>query len=55
WAAIAAGWFWKSRGLNDLADQGRFEKITLRINGSFTGAEDRNARLAMARQALGGD
>ncbi|MBG5024975.1 glycoside hydrolase family 19 protein [Pseudomonas aeruginosa] len=55
WAAIAAAWWWKSRGLNDLADQGRFEKITLRINGSFTGAEDRNARLAMARQALGGD
>ena len=55
WAAIASAWWWKSRGLNDLADQGRFEKITLRINGSFTGAEDRNARLAMARQALGGD
>lgn len=22
WAEIAAGWFWQSRGLNDLADQG---------------------------------
>ncbi|HGM7691314.1 TPA: glycoside hydrolase family 19 protein, partial [Pseudomonas aeruginosa] len=55
WAAIAAGWFWQSRGLNDLADQGRFEKITLRINGSFTGAEDRNARLEWARAALKGE
>ncbi|HEK0030656.1 glycoside hydrolase family 19 protein [Pseudomonas aeruginosa] len=55
WAAIAAGWFWHSRGLNDLADQGRFEKITLRINGSFTGAEDRNARLEWARAALKGE
>ncbi|EOG2060219.1 glycoside hydrolase family 19 protein [Pseudomonas aeruginosa] len=52
WAAIASAWWWKSRGLNDLADQSRFEKITLRINGSFTGAEDRNARLEWARAAL---
>ncbi|HDL5096297.1 TPA: glycoside hydrolase family 19 protein, partial [Pseudomonas aeruginosa] len=52
WAAIAAAWWWKSRSLNELADQGRFEKITLRINGSFTGAEDRKARLEWARAAL---
>lgn len=36
WAAIASGWWWKSRGLNDLADQGRFERITLKINGAAT-------------------
>ncbi|RCI71551.1 glycoside hydrolase family 19 protein, partial [Pseudomonas aeruginosa] len=52
WAAIAAAWWWKSRGLNDLADQGRFERITLRINGGFAGAEDRNARVEWARAAL---
>ncbi|ERV69935.1 glycoside hydrolase family 19 protein [Pseudomonas aeruginosa] len=54
WAAIAAGWWWKSRGLNDLADQGRFERITLKINGGYNGAEDRVARLEWARAALAG-
>jgi uncharacterized protein (TIGR02594 family) len=31
-----AGWFWKSRGLNELADANRFEEITRRINGAAT-------------------
>ncbi|HEK3364601.1 TPA: glycoside hydrolase family 19 protein [Pseudomonas aeruginosa] len=54
WAAIAAGWWWRSRGLNGLADQGRFERITLMINGGYNGADDRAARLDWARAAMAG-
>ena len=35
-AARSAGWFWKSHGLNELADAGEFKKITKRINGAAT-------------------
>ncbi len=41
YASMSAGWFWQSRGLNTLADQGDFEKITRRINGGLNGWEDR--------------
>lgn len=36
-----AGAFWKSNGLNELADAGDFLKITKRINGGTNGLEDR--------------
>ena len=39
----SAGWFWKSRGLNTLADSGKFESITRRINGGLNGLADRMA------------
>lgn len=41
YAARSAGWFWKSRGLNELADEGRFTVITRRINGGVNGMHDR--------------
>lgn len=41
--APAACWFWKSRGLNELADEGDFEGITRRINGGLVGLTDRIA------------
>lgn len=40
-AARAAGWFWGSRNLNDLADVGDFRQVTRRINGGLNGWEDR--------------
>ncbi len=40
-AARSAGYFWKSRGLNELADWMMFEKITRRINGGLNGYADR--------------
>lgn len=43
--APAAAWFWQSRGLNELADEGDFEGITRRINGGMTGLTDRIAWL----------
>lgn len=36
-----AGAFWKTHGLNELADQQEFETITRRINGGLTGLDDR--------------
>ena len=47
-AALAAAWFWDSRGLNALADDKTddndledFTEITRRINGGTTGIQDR--------------
>lgn len=40
-ACRSAGWFWYKKNLNALADQGRFELITRRINGGLNGYADR--------------
>lgn len=42
-AARSAAWFWKSRGLNELADVGDFMRITRRINGGLNGHIERMA------------
>jgi putative chitinase len=49
-SANAAAWFWKSRGCNELADAGKFEAITRKINNGLNGLEDRLKRLAFAQQ-----
>lgn len=41
YAAQSAGWFWKTRGLNELADMGGFKKITRVINGGYNGLASR--------------
>lgn len=41
WSTLSAVWFWESRNLNALADEGETELITIRINGGRTGLEDR--------------
>lgn len=51
-AAISAGWFWDSNGLNELADANRFTDLTKRINGGTNGMEDRKAIWARAKKAL---
>lgn len=51
-AAMAAAWFWASRGLNDLADRGDFEGITRRINGGLTGLAERRALWERAKAVL---
>lgn len=53
WAALSAAWYWRSRGLNELADAGDFERITRRINGGLNGYPDRLALYAGACRALG--
>ena len=52
WASLSAAWFWDSRGLNDLADAGKFERITRRINGGLNGLDDRLARWEAAKEVL---
>lgn len=52
-ACRSAAWFWKSRGLNELADRGDFKLITKRINGGYNGYQDRLAYYSRAQQVLG--
>ena len=47
-----AAWFWQTRGLNNLADQGNFREITRRINGGYNGLADREAYLRRAQAAI---
>lgn len=49
----AAAWFWKTRGLNELADAQDFVKITRRINGGLNGYDDRKKYYDRALIALG--
>lgn len=54
-SALAAGWFWDSRKLNDWADRGDFEKVTRLINGGMIGFSDRlriyeNAKLVLEQK-----
>lgn len=52
-ASRSAAWFWVNRGLNPLADAGDFRAITRRINGGYSGWQDRTAYHARARAVLG--
>lgn len=59
-AARSAGWFWKSRGLNELADTNPeddddedFVAITSLINGGKAGLADRIAYWGKAKRSLG--
>lgn len=52
-AARSAGDFWESRGLNELADTGSFEKITKKINGGLNGYFDRCIAWDRAKGAMG--
>ncbi|MDD5320663.1 MAG: glycoside hydrolase family 19 protein [Methylococcales bacterium] len=47
-----AGAFWKSHGLNELADGQQFEKITRRINGGLLGQNERLKYYNKAKAAL---
>lgn len=51
-AALIAGWFWQTRGLNVLADANDVQQITRRINGGLNGLDDRQAYLGRARRVL---
>ena len=52
YAAMSAAWFWSTRGLNSLADQKDFAKITRRINGGLNGLEERLALWERAKKVL---
>jgi putative chitinase len=41
YAALSAGWFWKTHGCNELAEAQNWEGLTKRINGGLFGLEER--------------
>jgi putative chitinase len=51
-ACRSAAWFWKSKGLNELADTGDQERVTRRVNGGLTGLPDRVALFKVAQEVL---
>jgi putative chitinase len=52
YAALSAGWFWRKRDLNSLADANDIETMTKRINGGLIGIDDRKAKIAKALSVL---
>lgn len=48
----SAGWYWKSRGLNELADDGEIKAITKRVNGGYTHLAERTAYYDKAIETL---
>ena len=48
-AVDVACWFWKTRGLNALADADDIEAVTRRINGGLNGLDDRQRYLGRAK------
>ena len=51
-ACMSAAWFWATKGLSTLADEGKFETITRRINGGLNGMTDRQMLYARALKVL---
>jgi putative chitinase len=51
-AALSAGQYWSDNGLNKLADEGKFETITRRINGGLNGHAHRVALWERSKLAL---
>ena len=51
-ACMSAAWFWANNGLNTLADAGKFDAITQRINGGHNGAVDRQELYARSLKVL---
>lgn len=52
YATESACWFWKDRGLNELADTGDFQRITKRINGGLTGLKEREGYWERAKEVI---
>ncbi|CAB4133091.1 COG3179 Predicted chitinase [uncultured Caudovirales phage] len=52
YAALTAGFFWSTHGLNQLAEAQDHRTITKRINGGFIGLDDRIQHTQMALTVL---
>ena len=52
YAALTAGFFWSTHGLNELADKQDHKSITKRINGGFIGLAEREEHTRMALAVL---
>ncbi len=53
YAVLSACQFWKSAGLNALADAGNIKAITQKVNGGFTGLAERTTYYNKAKKILG--
>lgn len=53
-AAMSAGWYWATNGLNALADADDIKAITKRINGGYIGLEERTHHYEKAKELLNG-
>lgn len=42
-AALSAGWFWHTKGLNAIADRGDVDLMTKTVNGGYTALDKRTA------------
>ena len=51
-AALSAGWFWKSHGLNEIADRGDVRQMTKVINGGAIGLAERTALYGKALETM---
>ena len=51
-AAMSAGYFWESNGLNEIADTGSVERVTRRVNGGVNGLHERIALHNAALEVL---
>jgi putative chitinase len=51
-AALSAGWFWSTNGLNALADAKDIVGMTKRINGGTHGLDDRQAKYAKVMASM---
>lgn len=54
-AARSAGWYWWSRALSPLADQGQFATLVRKINPAMLGMSERIEFRKRARHVLGAD
>jgi putative chitinase len=54
YAAMSAGWFWKTHGCNEIADREDWIALTKRVNGGDFGLKDRIAFTNKALQVLRG-
>jgi hypothetical protein len=52
YAALSAAWFWRSRGLNELADAEVYQALSLRINRKLDSFPEREANRKRALEAL---
>lgn len=52
WACLSAGYYWKSKNLNLLADKDALIEITKKINGGLIGLKDREGWLNICKTVL---
>ena len=52
-AARSGAWYWRSRGLNDIAALGNFGTLTKKINGGYNGLDDRIRHYVRIRRVFG--